>query len=312
MHRFRPIIVAGAFALGSLGVGAEEAANPRAEKSAEDSIATASKSFELLSKEHPTEERGALEIPTLATPVFNLGASPALEFSKATVMAKPSKNWLVDGAMSKPVGKERYSSSADAGRSRSVTTDLEAADSIGEKGETVLAAGSGVSSRRDQSTAPMGESTPPSSLSEPINPLASYMSGWISTQDRAVLLPQKSPNTTGTAWANSLLNLASAPSVSTAGGSVIENIGLNQPAFKTSPQENPYLNISGVSATGSLPESVSPANLSNFTFAAPKPIDPSARAPIFDSLSQASGKPAARDLAKPDDNSKYFKQLKRF
>jgi len=138
------------------------------------------------------------------------------------------------------------------------------------------------------------------------------MSGWISTQDRALLLPQKSQNTTGTAWDNSLVNLASAPSVSSAGGLVVENIGLNQPAFKTSPQENPYLNIGGVGATGSLPESVSPGNLPSFALAAPRAIDPGARAPIFDSLPQTASGPVARDLAKPDDNAKYFKQLKRF
>ncbi len=308
MRHLRPIIVAGAFALGASGIRAEEAANTGAEQPPQESIATAKQSFESLAKKHPADERGALDTPILAGPEFNLGTLRASEPTKAKAMAKPTKNWLVDGVMSKPRGNDRVPSAADTRRPDG--PDARDVDGRAYPETAHLDTGSDIASSHERAGRPFREN--PATASDSVNPLANYMSGWISTQDRALLLPQKSQDASATTWDNSFANLTSASSGAAAGGSVLDTTGLNQTAFKSIARENPYLDVGGFSANRS-PESGTAVNFQNFSSAPPKMIDPVVRASNFESSAPAvAGTPAARDLAKPDDNAKYFKQLKRF
>lgn len=309
MRRFRPIIVAGTIVvLGVLNIRAEEATKPLLEQPPQDSIATAKQSFESLSKKHQIEDRGALQIPTLAAPELNLGAPTAAESSKGKAAAKPSKNWLVDGVLSKQAAKDRVSSSADTRRPGE--TDSREADAAEDPKIFSLVAGAEVSSAHERAAPHIRESKAPPADS--VNPLASYMSGWISTQDRALLLPQKDQDASAATWGNNLSNLTAASSGAVASGSAVENFGLSQPALRIAARENPYLGIDSFNANKP-PESGPAANLKDFAPLASKMIDPVGRAPIFQPSPPAvSGTTPARDLAKPDDNAKYFKQLKRF
>ncbi|MBC7367153.1 MAG: hypothetical protein H7343_10155 [Undibacterium sp.] len=281
---------------------------PRADQSQESSIATARKSFESLSRKHPLEERGSLELPTLATPEFNLGATTALDSPKAKAMAKPSRNWLVDGVMTKPTGRELSSPSSRESGGSDVSL---AKESIGgdEAGNTSLAPYSETSRDHERPAAPLRENG--NSGSESFNLLASYMTGWISTQDRALLLRSKPQDTGASTWASSFVNLTAARSLSAGAGS--DNPSLSQGTPKATVQVNPYLtNAGGFNAHALISDAAPSASFQNFAPVVSKPADTPARPPALAGPEQMAGKQTVRDLAKPDDNVKYFKQLKRF
>lgn len=305
MHR--PGLIFAAIALlGVGGIHAQESSKSSVDQPPENSLATARKSFESLTKKHPTDERGVLEMPTLAAPEFNLGARTALESPKNKA-TKSSKNWLVDGVMSAPAGRDRDSSSADLRRSNALATK-QSSRLLEEQEITALPNGQEVSTTLDRPASRTRETAkqPPESF----NPLASYMNGWISTQDRALLLPPKNQDFSAANPDSTLINFSGAPTASAASPS--ESAGLTPTALKTPVQDNPYLGSAAFNAPALGSEIAVPVNVPNFAPVIAKPLDSALRGSIIDSPAQAATKVAPRDLAKPDDNAKYFKQLKRF
>ncbi len=245
-------------------------------------------------------------MPTLAAPEFNLGARTALESPKNKA-TKSSKNWLVDGVMSAPAGRDRDSSSADLRRSNALATK-QSSRLLEEQEITALPNGQEVSTTLDRPASRTRETAkqPPESF----NPLASYMNGWISTQDRALLLPPKNQDFSAANPDSTLINFSGAPTASAASPS--ESAGLTPTALKTPVQDNPYLGSAAFNAPALGSEIAVPVNVPNFAPVIAKPLDSALRGSIIDSPAQAATKVAPRDLAKPDDNAKYFKQLKRF
>jgi hypothetical protein len=297
---------------GSMGARAQEVNQPSPEQAQEESIATAKQSFETLKKRLPIEERNGTGMTFLAAPEFHLGTPTPTESVKAKT-AKPTKNWLVDGAMAKSPAntKDRSLASEDIRRSDSRELNDLAGTSVSDESETAtLTEGSDASSRRERATLQAHESS--STKTEAINPLASYMSGWISTQDRALLLPPKGTESTAGALDTGLMNFyaTSSPGLSTS----VPREGLdgNAAALTNGAQENPYLNSGNFRAPGVSAESAPVGSFQNLAPITPQSTIPILPAQMNEGPPQSANRPAARDLAKPDDNAKYFKQLKRF
>jgi hypothetical protein len=149
-------------------------------------------------------------------------------------------------------------------------------------------------------------------LSREPNPLSAYMSDWISAPDRAMLLPK--PNSGGrlagpTALDNNSLGFVPSPAVNRDSGAGFD-------ALKST-EANPYLTA--------LERTASPAPASPPAYnpiAPPTPADVSPRdipSPALPDVAPPPPAPAPRSPAvappaftKPDDDTKYFPQLKRF
>jgi hypothetical protein len=304
VHRLGPTFVAIAV-LSAGGIRAQEASKPSADQPPESSIATAKKSFASLSKKYPTEERGTLEMPTLAAPEFNLGTPTALESPKNKT-AKPSGNWLVDGVSAAPAGKDHHSSSVEQRRFDALTSKngsgLEAQEI------TALSDGEEISNAQNRPSSRMRETA--KQLPESVNPLASYMPRWVSAQDRALLLPSKIQDFSAANLDDSLINFSGASSVSAA--SPGESAGLTPTALKDPVLDNPYLRSTAFNAPTLVSEVAVSGNFRSLIPVAAKPLDSALHGPMIDAPTQTATKSSPRDLAKPEDGAKYFKQLKRF
>jgi len=273
----------------------------------EGSISAARKSFDALDKKRTSEDRGAY-LPKVVAPELTI-------LSKGSPTVKPrqptpvTKDWLVDGVMGKP------SARADS------PTAFETRGSVGgrnKEADDLLLPGATKPEAdrpgaREINEAP-GELDPTGSArpSPAMNPLASFMNSWISTQDRALLIPSAGAEPTAIrppADSNSQSFGPSVPNkVFGEGGVFAAN------AIPSAPRENPFLSAGGPGALRPGAE-VSPGLPA-------RPPAPSAIRP-FDAgwreLSPAAGpvapsdkSPGPRDLGKRDDEAKYFRQLKRF
>lgn len=297
---------------------AQESAPPAAEKSAppgEDPIAAARRDFNSLKgARNALEQSSKLNLPSVSAPDFTLGSSPmprapalSEEEMKKLKAAKKSTNWLVD-AMMKPEEKasrdprERATASTQAGRDRELasnsamgaTKDPEASL---EKGTQELAA-------KDEKTLP-----PPEKRTGPeFNPLASYMSGWMTPQDYSLLKPGIDNGAAATASNRgdpSLPGAGADLSVLGDAGSALD-LGKDTRGVQRfelpKPADNPFLQSFNAGSGASAP-----------VFSAPPAPVP---APVNALLSPAPDLAPARskipDFVKPAVDEKYFKQLKRF
>lgn len=144
------------------------------------------------------------------------------------------------------------------------------------------------------------------------NPLTAFMGDWISQRDHALLLPKAASGPAG------ISSLASLPASSDYQGAVLPGRAgysreltaatSNAFSFTSRPVENPYLQT----LLPAMPES-SAMRPDTTAFGQPRNDLP---APSFRRQSEPpapAGKPVMPvDLAKPDEDKKYFPQLKRF
>lgn len=130
-----------------------------------------------------------------------------------------------------------------------------------------------------------------------VNPLTDFMSAWISPRDHALLLPEKSADTPAIPRFNApdTVGVFTGGEIAKGDRSFLPN---NTPA-------NPYLD-----------SIVSPAN----SIGAPRPAADPTPAPVVNPIQMPSAgheKPRAQDtlapiIAKPEEDARYFPQLKRF
>lgn len=277
---------------------------PSPEAPEESSIAGAKKSFEMLGRKRTAEERG-LDLPKLTAPELNLAGPSDARAPKPKTPAKPSKGWLVDGVMG-PVGDPpKPSLGADPSR-----PELEATAELGQA--RFVERGEGVSDLRSLQKDPLKTPRDLGPEIAPVaapNPLASFMSSWISSQDRSLLLPA-APILPGSAdRSGGIAEEIQARSLAI--GATVPPDGSTVSAATFRPATNPYLSISGAGEAAAGLGAVARGKTESFE-AMPRAIESVGRTGPATQLAVPVETPASRNLVRPSDDEKYFKQLKRF
>ena len=276
---------------------------------AEDSIATAKREFELLKSARDTSLQQKGEIPRVSVPDLH-SLTPSSVFRgpvtpKSPLPSKKSANWLVD-AMEKKTDTNQAREKFRGTRERDSRREREKSDvSLSSEGDRETSEES-VVSRREENTE---QNRQRPQVDAPTNPLAQYLSDWMTPKDYALLKPGLEASlATGGDPRESPGGFLPA-GVSTPGSS-------NEPAFdflqksagglSTPPRENPFLQ--GLNVPDMTPPVVLPAPTSVGGSPAPAIISAPGAPPA------AVFQPPSRipDFAKQGQDDKYFKQLKRF
>ena len=286
-----------------LGVGALECAAADEKSSAppaEDAITAAKRDFEAVkSARNPAlQQKG--ELPRIAVPELSTGAPAVSPIApKSREPEKKSANWLLEAMEKQQPRNERDRDRLDRKSER------------GSPGETLDGNRSdepAESSRRDQSAQdPQGEKE--KREAEALNPLTRYLGEWMTPQDYALLKPglQDSLANTGVGAGSQGTNPLAFPMPGSVGSEVntLANETTLRGAMAAAPRENPYLDLLNTAPAAAMPAAVLPAPPAT-TFSAPLP---SVAAPP---PSTVPAKPRIPEFARPAQDEKYFKQLKRF
>jgi len=293
------------FALGAHQAVAAEA--PVESPVADGSISAAKKSFDTLGKKRTSEDRGA-DLPKVAAPELSILA-PSSSTAKQRQPTQVSKDWLVDGVMGRTTTRADNSSALGPRRSSAGRTD-EPEDLLSPE---AIKPEAGRPAPRVGEDA-LGELDPTRGVrpTAAMNPLTNFMSSWISTQDRALLLPSAGSEAGAIRPPSDSITRSFGPSVS--------NKDLGEAGFLAArtvnavPRENPFLTADGVGAlrqgvevsAGLLPRPPLPASV--------RPFDVGLRelSPAAGLVAPSDKPPGPRELGKREDEAKYFRQLKRF
>lgn len=290
------------FGGGGLAAAEQTASSAPASSSApsEDGISAARRDFEAVKSARNPALQPKSDLPRIAVP--DLPAAPAVgpiapKQLKGT--EKKSANWLLDA-----MEKQKPRKDAERGERRERTDNAERELTLdGQADDRATSADEKTPERANNDAQSRKQNA------EPENPLAHYLGEWMTPQDYALLKPgiEQSLSQSGQPAnnpANSPLSVGNLPGGDAIFGSAVSS-GVAS-AIGGTPRENPYLDglklapamalpaPSGVLATPPPPATIS----SQPTFAPPPPVAPA--------------KPKIPDFAKPAQDEKYFKQLKRF
>ncbi len=287
----RAALAAGAL-LAVLAARAED--KPAPTNAGEATISSAKKDFDAIkaSRDGALQQKAELPrlggVPDLPAGNENLPRPWASKKDELLEKQKKSQNWLLDAMQ-----KDKKSGATTAkDRDDELPTDDDKAASR----ETNEA-----DRERDAKSTPV------------VNPLARYMSGWLTPQDFAMLQASGSLALKDGGAANSgstaSVNLPGAATPS--GGNFdasLAGIGLGNPANQpnlSAPQENPFL--ASLVSGGSTPAFTPPATM-------PPPAPPASTSAIFQAPAPepASARSNIPDFAKPSEDAKAFKPMKRF
>jgi len=261
----------------------------------DDAITAASRDFQRLKAEHgvPVEQAG-LGLPGLATPELQLGngTSTVVIPLPEKPAVKRSPNWLVDGVMKKPEQGPRGIS--PPGQERSL--DQETRDGESKSDEVRSDGGKPDRSERDKPPGPE------------LNPLTRYMAGWMTTQDYALLRPGLSGEVASDVTSRGDPSLMAFGAGSAGDGAKDSLLGISTsqgspPAAMSAPRENPFLQAFVLPPQPT--SAFTPPSAAESSAAAQRRLVAPAEPP-------PSEKPKVPEIAKPSDDTKYFKQLKRF
>ncbi|HEY1110005.1 MAG TPA: hypothetical protein VGE76_15250, partial [Opitutaceae bacterium] len=289
------------------------------------SIEEARKEFDALKAAREAAQRGqGTALPRVAVPELHTGLgdprpTPGTKANPATDPAKKSANWLVD-AMTKEPGSRR---DGDRGRAVDSAFRESAGDGVG-----VEAALDDPQSAPSSSAARHGRGANAASEKEKSaevpNPLNRYLAEWMTPRDYATLKPSLTEGLAadGAGASRGGLGEISLPASMSGGLSGITlpggagpnpadgdapGAGLKSPAIAP-PRENPYLQ------TFVPPAPPSPSTAAQPPVPAPAPAG---GGPVMSPMPSSTpatpvAKPAVPDFARPAQDEKYFKQLKRF
>lgn len=280
-------------------------------------IDSAKREFEAMkASRDPAHRDQRTALPGISVPQLHVeerGPAPAIlpgKNAKQDPAAKKSSNWLVE-AMDKEAARNGKNERGERERIFSRRSDEEE-----REGGAVSRSDPALERARGDSAAEErkydDETTNRKRAAEAANPLTRYLEGWITPKDYAVLRPSLEESLGGRELAQSAAGPATPGGI--AGTVGIGGVGsaMMGDATKTPvspvPRENPYLEAMqtrpefGASAPtfAVAPPNVAPPPAPPASIAAPAPpIVPSARSKI-------------PEFAKPQQDERYFKQLKRF
>lgn len=334
---YRPLALALALAIAGVGASLHAAESAQAPASAPasstpPSIESAKKEFDALKAAREAAQRGqgsgALPRMTVPELQIGLGSDPrpaqGTKANPATDPTKKSANWLLDG-----MAREAARRDGDRGRApnsnardRREPTTRESgaagptlADGVPVEAGSLTDPQSGPSSARDALDTAQSEKE---KTSEAPNPLNRYLAEWMTPRDYATLKPSLTEGLGADGSGRGGLGDVALPAsmggglsgVTLPGGiTAPDTIAAGSKAASPTiapPRENPYLQSF---ALPSAPATSLPAT--------PPPPAPSSAAPVLSPLPSPAPvnpapKPAVPDFARPAQDEKYFKQLKRF
>lgn len=306
-------VLAFAFAavLSATGLAADATPTPAASPS-DDSITAAKRELDQLKQ---ATTAGAIDgrsgtLPSVAIPQVHTDDEPMIipppQDPTKLKRKQSSANWLVDGVMNAKREDDKATDRAAPGR----RPNRDAADLLSaNNSELHFGADAEKSLDPEKLTdAPKSADAPPPPRPDTVfNPLSQYMASWMTPQDYSLLRPGIDKRASGSG-----VEASPAPSApGTESGALAALAGIGGETFaapKTSyapiaPTENPFL--SGLS----LPDMPPP------TSSAPVP-PPTSTQPSFPLVtpppSQEPEHSTIPDFAKPSDDDKYLKPLKRF
>lgn len=277
---------------------AEEMPGKKASSESEDVIAAAKRDLETIKAVRgAAAEAQRVEGPHFAVPEMQLGtgASPRAG-AQAGIPKTKSPNWLLDAMAKKSDGKQGDSSKSIERESENTVRD--SVETLGgdDKAKRESAADH---ERRDQ-TAGAGARA---------NPLAAYMAGWMTPQDYKLLKPTMGPT-----------DAAMTSGVTEAAGQNLFSVGSGEPrrgadrSFDgkpgrtpdNTPRENPFLQ-----ALAAPVPTASRLNVPTGQAPTPTPATTKSTAstPTSPPLTLQTVTPS---FVKPQDDTKYFKPLKKF
>lgn len=277
---------------------------------APDGISAAKREFDTLKGPRNVPESQKIDLPISAPPTLNLGNDEMAQLLNAQAEQKKQgankknkgqrgTNWLVDAMTQKSDTKS--TGSTDRGGKHEAESGLDPSDD-----------GLATTSLLDAAETPARETSRPEPRrpEQHDNPLTSYMSGWMTPKDYELLRVKPAadglPSTGGSAGdpVLSVENLARASST----GPAYQAPAAPAPDLAS----NPYLNAPGENPAGLAAAARDFANV-------PPPVAPTA-APPAPAMAPAPemtpppprNDPPINDVLKPNNDTKYFRQLKRF
>ncbi len=260
----------------------------------EDSIASAKRDLEVINAARAGTEQPRADLPAFGAPDMQIGLAPpqrpSLRKSPAEAAAsKKSANWLVDAMTKKPAH------TADG-------KDFRPEKSLRENGtenEHEV-----VTRNRVEASGKVDHRQARASVEPVVNPLTNFMAGWMTPQDFKLLQPGLANES-----APSLLARGEPSSGPTARGSSADLSGLTlfgrKPLHESPvpPRENPFLQEFSVPTPSGGPVVV---------VLPPAFVPTPASKALALSVEPPPQKTATPAFAKPNDDAKYFKPLKRF
>ena len=279
------------------GRAADEQAPARPSSAAtEDSITSAKRDFEALKAARNPALQQKADVPRLAIPEApgrTPSAGPVAPKTPGT--EKKSANWLLEA-----MEKQTPRSERDRAR-RDLKSERAATDDVGDdRGEERLE-----DARREESPQEIEKQK---REAEALNPLNRFLGEWMTPQDYALLKTgfDESFSKTGLPAGASSAAAPGLPSTGVASAD-IKSLGTDanvRGAVAAAPRENPYLSL--------LNSPVAPAPSAPVFTAPPAPIA-SAPPPLISAPVPAEpAKAKIPEFAKPAQDEKYFRQLKRF
>ena len=265
----------------------------------EDSISSAKRDFDAVkaARNPALQQKG--EVPRIGVPDLRTGApAPGPTAPKKLGTEKKSANWLVEAMEKQQPRKDR---GRDSDRDKfGRDTSKSSSDPETEPDDFIE------TKKRNESDAITAEED--KRKDEPVNPLASYLGEWMTPQDYALLKPSLERSLSKSGLEGSTSPISSlAPSLGPIGGSESNAApGANvRGALGMLPRENPYLATVG-------PAPQSPIASGPVFVPPPAPVS-SAPSPVMGPAPLAEP-PRSKipEFAKPAQDEKYFKQLKRF
>jgi hypothetical protein len=286
---------------------AEEAAAPAPTAAAGRSISEAKRDFDSIKASREEALHPKADLPRMTVPELQLATPsprPSVDRDAETDPRKKAKsaNWLVD-AMEKDDKKSGARSRSGKSNSGKDTEPAEAWDA--EKSSSQLDLTKVPENRRE---AAAGEAKDRREVEPPPNPLAPFLAGWMTAQDYALLKPTVTSGSAATA-ANPVALPGAAAAASGAMLALSSDVrtpfrGDGPSAIKPAPAENPYLSALNEPAPsyGAISVPPPPATLPATPAPAPARYEPPVAPP-----------PAKLpDFARPANDDRYFKPLKRF
>lgn len=303
-----------------------EAPPPASAPTPAQSIESAKKEFEALKAAREAAQRGqgSTALPRLSVPELQTGLGDPLpaQGTKANPAVDPTKksaNWLVDGMTKEAVRRdgdrsrstEPYARDRGANGSSSDETGVSDAASANDPRNEIT-------STRDSRSADHSDRE---KSAEAPNPLNRYLAAWMTPRDYATLKPSLTEGLSahGAAQSSGLGEVSLPASLGGGLSGVTLPGGIAPPGADplslspkgsspaiSPPRENPYLQSFALPAAPATTLPATPPASAPFTVApvmSPMP-SPTPAAP--------AAKPAVPDFARPAQDEKYFKQLKRF
>lgn len=260
------------------------------------------------------------ELPKLTMPELRAAAPEVLPWgtkqgNKPDAAGKQSANWLVDGVMK---DERRANDAARKGKDRGGRSDRgERADPTERSVRTLDAKDTDVAQSENTEPRGEGEVEREKEMGEVANPLNRYLGEWLTSRDYAMLKPSLEdgaadgrttvgldPRIAATLGPNSLTT-----AMQTTGSAMGESATAIDAVRQAPPRENPFLDALHPVANAK-PASAVPL---------PAPSAASVAPPIISSTVGPNSPPLIAppqskipDFAKPAQDEKYFKQLKRF